>query len=45
MITPDGGAQPAAIDQVMAIQAERGIDHVDILAEPVRDRRFVWRRG
>ncbi len=45
VITPEGGAQPATIDQVMAIQAERGIDHVDILAEPVSDRRFGWRRG
>ena len=45
VITPQGGAQPAGIDRVMAIQAERGIDHVDILAEPVRERQFVWRRG
>ncbi len=45
VITPDGGVLPAAIDAVMAIQAERGIDHVDILAEPVQERRFTWRRG
>ena len=45
VITPEGGAQPAGIEGVMAIQAERGIDHVDVLAEPVRDRRFAWRRG
>ncbi len=45
VITPRGGAEPAGIDRVMAIQAERGIDHVDILAEPAQEQRFAWRRG
>ena len=41
VITPEGGVQPAGIEAVMAVHAQRGTDHVDIVAEPAGPSRGI----